>query len=159
MGGPGSGGKPDLAKQRRVSELRSQGLTLAEIGRRLGLSRQLVHHHLKGAGMAGRRPLLVRCSKCSAAITAGHHAVGRNHPALCLACLAKRPDSPFGGRLKACRLAAGLTAAQLAARCGVPAEAIRAVERAACRPRWERVARLIRALGPDLVTLGLVEEG
>jgi DNA-binding XRE family transcriptional regulator len=108
------------------------------------------------AGRVGRRPLRGRCGECSAAITAGHLAVGRNRPALCLACLAERPDAPFSVRLKACRLAAGLTAEQLAARSGVPAYAIPAVERGACWPRWERVARLVRALRADLVTLGLV---
>ena len=45
---------------------------------------------------------------------------------------------------------------RLADLAGVPAHAIRAVERGACWPRWERVARLIRALGADLVTLGLI---
>jgi DNA-binding XRE family transcriptional regulator len=108
-------------------------------------------------GGAAQLPIVVRCSGCSAAITAGHHAVGLNRLALCLACPAERPDAPFGVRLKACRLAAGLTADQLAALTGVSAHAIRAVERGACWPRWERVARLIRALGADLVTLGLVD--
>ena len=87
----------------------------------------------------------------------GHHTIEHNRRPLCLGCLAKHPDAPFGVRLKACRLAAGLTAEQLAARSGVPAHAIRSVERGACWPRWGRVARLIRALGPDLVTLGLVD--
>jgi hypothetical protein len=68
MGGPGGGGRPDRAKQRRVAELRTEGLTLAEIGRRLGLSRQLVYHHRKAAGMAGPRRGIVRCCECAAAI-------------------------------------------------------------------------------------------
>ena len=157
MGGLGSGGSPDRRRQRQVARLRAQGLTLAEIGRRLGLSRQLVHHHLKAAGMAGPRRGTVRCCECGAAIASGHHTIAYNREPLCLACLEEHPDVPFGRRLKACRLAAGLTAEQLAACSGVPAHAIRAVERGGCWPRWERLAKLIRALGPEVVTLGLVD--
>jgi DNA-binding XRE family transcriptional regulator len=157
MGGPGSGGTPDRRRQHQVAELRAEGLTLAAIGRRLGLSRQLVHHHLKAAGLAGPRRGTVRCCACAAAIATGHHTIEYNREPLCLACLERRPDAPFGRRLKACRLAAGLTVEQLADRSGVPAPAIRAVERGACWPRWGRLARLIRALGPELETLGLVD--
>jgi hypothetical protein len=143
MGGPASGRKPDRHKQRRVSALRRQGLTLAEIGRRLGLSRQLVHRHLKAAGMAGPRRGVVRCCACAVVIATGHHTIEYNRRPLCLACLAEHPEAPFGRRLKGCRLAAGLTAEQLSARSGVPTGSIRAVERGACWPRWGRVARLI----------------
>jgi hypothetical protein len=45
MGGPNSGGRPDRGARRRVGDLRAQGLALAAIGRRLGLSRQHVHHY------------------------------------------------------------------------------------------------------------------
>ena len=157
MGGPGSGSKPDRRKQRQVPELRAGGLTLAEIGRRLGLSRQLVHHHLKAAGLAGPRRGTVRCCAYATVITTGHHTIEHNCRPLCLGCLARRPEVPFGRRLKAYRLAAGLTAEQLATRSGVPAHAIRAIERGTRWPRWETVARLICAVGPDLVTLGLVD--
>jgi transcriptional regulator with XRE-family HTH domain len=159
MGGPGSGGTPDRRRQHQVTRLRALGLTLEDIGRRLGLSRQLVHHHLKAAGMAVPRRGTVRCCQCGALIATGHHTIEYNRRPLCLACLEEHPDVPFGRRVKACRLAAGLTAGQLAALSGVPAHAIRAVERGGCWPRWERLARLIRGLGPELVTLGLVEEG
>jgi hypothetical protein len=98
----------------------------------------------------------VRCCECAAAIATGHHTIESNRRPLCLACLAKHPDAPFGRRLKACRLAPGLTAEQLAAQSGVPSGPIRSVERGVCWPRWERVARLVRALGAELVTLGLV---
>jgi transcriptional regulator with XRE-family HTH domain len=87
----------------------------------------------------------------------GHHTVERNLVPLCLACLAKRPASPFGARLKACRLAAGLTVEKLAAHSGVPAHVIRGSEAAGRCPRWERLVKLIRVLGADLVTLGLVD--
>jgi hypothetical protein len=49
-GGLGSGPRPDPWRRRRAAELRARGLTLAEIGRRLGLSRQLVHYYVRLAG-------------------------------------------------------------------------------------------------------------
>jgi DNA-binding XRE family transcriptional regulator len=159
MGGPGSGGTPDRRRQRQVAELRAEGLTLAAIGRRLGLSRQLVHHHPREAGMAGPRRGTVGCCECAAVIATGHHTIEYHREPLCLTCLEKCPEVPFARRLKACRLAVGLTADRLAALVGVPAYAVRAWERGGCWPRWERLARLIRALGPDSVMLGVVEQG
>ena len=50
MGGPGSGPRPDAWRRRRVAELRARGLTLPEIGRRFGLSKQLVHYYVRLAG-------------------------------------------------------------------------------------------------------------
>jgi DNA-binding XRE family transcriptional regulator len=157
MGGPGSGARRDPARGRRVVELRRQGLTLAQIGRRLYMSRQLVHYYAAAAGLNGPRRGTVHCCDCQAVIATGHHTIEYNRRPLCLACLEKRPDAPFGRRLKACRLAAGLTVDRLAGLAGVPAHAIRVMERGGCWPRWERLVRLIRALGPELVTLGLVD--
>jgi hypothetical protein len=42
------GGLPDRARHRRVARLRARGLTLTEIGRRLGVSRQRVSRILQG---------------------------------------------------------------------------------------------------------------
>jgi lambda repressor-like predicted transcriptional regulator len=46
MGGVNSGPKPNLDRWRRMAELRRQGLTLSEIGRRFGVSKQAVHYAL-----------------------------------------------------------------------------------------------------------------
>ena len=43
-------GGPDPWRRRRVAELRARGLTLPEIGRRLCLSKQLVHYYVRLAG-------------------------------------------------------------------------------------------------------------
>jgi DNA-binding transcriptional regulator YiaG len=122
------------------------------------MSRQLVHHYA-AAGLTGPRRGTVRCCECQAVIATGHHTIEYNRDPLCLACLEKRPDVPFGRRLKACRLARGLTSDRLAQLAGVPAPTLRAWERGASWPRWERLATLIRVLGAELVTLGLVEQG
>jgi hypothetical protein len=37
VGNENGGRRPDLKRRRQVAELRAQGLSLAEIGRRLGL--------------------------------------------------------------------------------------------------------------------------
>jgi hypothetical protein len=50
------GRKPNLARREQAAELRKQGLTLQEIGKRLGgISRQAVHHLLRGHGTANGR--------------------------------------------------------------------------------------------------------
>jgi DNA-binding transcriptional regulator YiaG len=120
------------------------------------MSRQLVHYHAAAAGLAGPRRGTVRCCECETVIATGHHTIEYNRRALCLACLEKRPDVPFSRRLKACRLARGLTADKLASLAGIPVHAVRAWEQGACWPRWERLARLVRVLGAELVTLGVV---
>src|SRR5262245_40259007 len=131
MGGPGGGARRDPARGRRVVELRRQGLTLAEIGRRLHMSRQLVHYHAVTAGLAGPRRGTVGCCECQTIIATGHHTIEYNRDPLCLACLEKCPEVPFSRRLKACRLARRLTADRLAKLAGAPAHAVRAWERAA----------------------------
>jgi hypothetical protein len=52
MGGPGSGWKPG-ARQRRAAVLRARGLSLAAVGRALGVSKQAAHQLL---GYRGPRP-------------------------------------------------------------------------------------------------------
>jgi hypothetical protein len=120
MGGPGSGPRPAPWRRRHVAGLRARGLTLPEIGRRLGLSRQLVHYY---AGLAGGPPGRVACcGACRAGIAAGFRRLIDAVPAYCLHCLPA--DAPVGVRLKAHRLAAGLTLGALAARCGIPYSSI-----------------------------------
>jgi hypothetical protein len=50
------GRKPNLERRRQAAELRRQGLTLEEIGRRLGgISRQAVHQLLRHGAANGRK--------------------------------------------------------------------------------------------------------
>jgi transcriptional regulator with XRE-family HTH domain len=79
-----------------------------------------------------------------------------NKHVLCLSCLAKKPDAAFGQRLKAFRLAAGLTQKQLSMRSGVPDGIIGGLEQRAHRsPGWTHLVALMKVLGAGLVTLGL----
>jgi len=61
----------------------------------------------------------IRCRKCQSLITRMRLVHDSNIPVWCLACLAKHPKASFRQRLKAYRLAAGLTLAALAKRCSV----------------------------------------
>jgi transcriptional regulator with XRE-family HTH domain len=70
---------------------------------------------------------------------------------LCLSCLTRRPGATFGERLKAHRLAAGLTLEALAARCGMPYQCLSTYERGAQEPAWGNLVRLVGALGPGLL--------
>ena len=91
---------------------------------------------------------------CEQARTLGNYNVG----AYCLACLAKHPGASFGQRLLACRVAAGLTLRQLAARTGTTFQQLNGYEQDVVSPAWDTLAKQIRVLGPGLVTLGLVDD-
>jgi DNA-binding XRE family transcriptional regulator len=149
-----SGRRPDAKRRAEIARLHGGGLTMAEIGRRLGISRQAVCEAL----IRLRHPLplpAVACAGCAAPIASAGALPSDDGHALCLGCLAARPDVPFGVRLKAFRLAAGWTKAQLAERANVTAMTIHHYETGAREPRWRQLAPLVCALGPGLVTLGL----
>jgi transcriptional regulator with XRE-family HTH domain len=153
-----SGRKPNMKRRAEIARLRARGLSLAEIGRRTGMSKQGVHEALAFQ----RRPLTPRdvaCAGCHASIPSAGALPSDAGQALCLTCLRRRPNAPFGLRLKAFRLAAGLMKAELADRVGVSSMAIHHYESGAREPRWSQLAPLVRALGPGLVTLGLTEAG
>jgi transcriptional regulator with XRE-family HTH domain len=78
----------------------------------------------------------------------------RDATALCLACLRQRPHTPFGLRLQAVRLAAGLTLAELSRRSGVSAPSLRTYERGQTFPSASPLRRLLRTLGSDLLAEG-----
>jgi hypothetical protein len=80
---------------------------LAEIGRELGITRQRVQRVLKLTSTIRLVP--IRCTECGKVITQLSGVAHNNRAVLCLACLAKHPQAKFGQRLKALRLAAGLT--------------------------------------------------
>jgi DNA-binding transcriptional regulator YiaG len=150
MGGPGSGAGRDPGRRRQILELRAARLSTAEIARRLGMTPQLVHHHLKKAGAVTPRQGLVRCRACGGRVAAGRHGILHNRPTLCLPCLAECPAAPFADRLRSHRLGAGLTQAELARRSGVAERKIAGYERGEARPAATNLARLAGVLGPGL---------
>jgi transcriptional regulator with XRE-family HTH domain len=131
-----------------MARLRKDGLTFAEIGRRLGVTRQCVQHMLVSAGTASARP--VACRRCGAVVV--RHLPGNQPPpsVLCPACLALRAKATFADCLLTFRLAAGLTRTELARQAGFRYDAITRYESGATKPRPPQMARLVRVLGPGL---------
>jgi transcriptional regulator with XRE-family HTH domain len=139
MGGSGSGRRPDWPRRRRVLALRARGLTFAEIGRRVGITREAARQLVHKA--AGPHP----CACCAAPLPLGSRG---GH---CLACAVADPFRPWAERLRALRRAAGLTQTELAARAGVSASTLFNYERGRGRPRPSRLTGLAGVLGPGLL--------
>ena len=144
MGGRGSGRRPDHRRRRQAEELRRQGLTFVEIGRRLGITPLAARRLVLLA--AGRRPGDPRpCSACSAPLPRGSRG-GR-----CPAWVAADPAAAFPERLRALRQAAGLTRRELATQAGMGVGTLAAYEQGRRRPVPQTLADLARVLGPGLV--------
>jgi transcriptional regulator with XRE-family HTH domain len=151
MGGPNSGRRPDEGRRQQILELRARGLTLAEIGRRLGISRQAVQATLKETGLSLPRRGRVHCRACGREVLNGEYRIECNGPVLCRPCLAENPETPFGQRLRSLRLAAGLTQAALAERAGLAVGSVRDYERGRDEPRWGSLVKLLAVLGRGLL--------
>jgi transcriptional regulator with XRE-family HTH domain len=149
------GRKPNLKRRERIWRLRAAGLTLSQIGKRLGVSRQAVHNMLQGIERSRTRSRSVPCAACGQAIVSAGALPSDAATALCLDCLGKRPEAPFGQRLKAYRLAAGLTKAELAVRCGLGRDAARKYEDQGVLPLVPTALRLVESLGVTPEDLGL----
>ncbi len=148
-----SGQKPNLLRRRRILALRDRGLSLSEIGRRLGVSKQCVHATLR---MIRQPPpeRFVPCAACAATIRSPGSLPNDAGRALCLPCLAARPDTEFGVRLKSLRLVTGMTKAALAHHIGASRKQIDAYERGVNFPRLPTRERLAQALGSALLLRG-----
>jgi len=96
----------------------------------------------------------VTCRECGGVIL--EHPTGTNPPAptYCLACLAHHPETPFPERLRAFRLAAGLSQEQLAARAGLSRWSVGSWERNEANPAHAMLLALARVLGEGLMTTG-----
>jgi hypothetical protein len=137
--------------------MRDRGLSFAEIeiGRRLDISREGARYLLSVTRPRAPRPRPdLRCAACRRAIP-GSGATGRTADAVyCLACLGEMPEATFAQRLRSLRVARGLTRPALAREAGVSVPLLSLHERDLVQPRPVTVARLVRVLGPGLVSDG-----
>jgi hypothetical protein len=105
------------------------------------------------AGPHGRggQPQPACCASCQKKVAAADILGSGISAPLCLPCLRRRPGATFAQRLIACRLAAGLSRGQLAARVGGSENTILRYESGANVPGQARLLALVRALGEDLL--------
>jgi transcriptional regulator with XRE-family HTH domain len=151
VGGLGSGRPRNESRRREAVRLRTEGLTLVEIGRRLGVTRQRVEQILRAIDR--ERVRRVTCRVCGCAATPPGAAPNDVTEVLCLTCLAQDTEAPFAERLKSCRTAAGLRRNELAPQVGLTVQTLRVYESGAREPHWQQVTQLVRVLGPALLPL------
>jgi transcriptional regulator with XRE-family HTH domain len=137
-----SGRKPKWERRRQAARLRARGLSLAEVGRRLGVCKQGAACLLRPV----RQTPAVACAGCGTAIVSVGALPRDAGTALCLPCLARHCGAGFGQRLKSFRLAAGLLQIELSRKARVWQEMIQRYEQGRNRPRPTTIARLARAL-------------
>lgn len=139
-------------RRQKILRLRAKGLSLQTIADDLGVTRQFVQRTLTLTGST--RVVPIRCQECDALITRMRTVYDNHIPVWCLGCLARHPRAAFAQRLRAYRLAAGMTRRELAIKAGVSATSIVEYERGNKVPRLENLTKLTRVLGSGLVVLG-----
>jgi hypothetical protein len=154
MGGLGSGVQAKPHQREAMARLRAQGLTYRAIGHRLRLSDVCVRVTLLKMGLRSLERVPVRCASCGLVAGKMHLRGRRFGPVVCLSCLDQRPDATFAQRLKACRVAAGLTLPEVAQQSGVALGALHRYMINFCYPRRTTLAKLIGVLGPRLLPPG-----
>jgi hypothetical protein len=147
-----------VERRAQAVALRSKGLSLREIGQRLGgLSRQGVAYLLTTHPSAHTKG--VRCSACAACITARCFRRRTLGDALCRSCLASHPGASYALRLRSLRLAAGWSRTELAVAAAVTEARIKAYEEGTAKPHERTRSLLAKALGaPDLEQFGEEED-
>jgi DNA-binding XRE family transcriptional regulator len=125
-----------------------EGRSLAQIAAALRVSCRRARCVLREAGVAGLA--VVHCANCDREIARGRPGLQGREAVLCLDCLAARPEAPFAQRLRAYRLAAGLTQDELAERASRSPTSIWQYEQGEAMPRAGTLARLVEVLGPGL---------
>src|SRR2546426_514853 len=121
------GRRPDHALRKLVTELRGRGLSMAEVARQLGVSRQAVFSLIRYADLSC--PQGVPCTACHVLIPTPAPRPEDSPGALCLRCLERTPGVTTAQRLRAYRLAAGLSRADVAWLAGLPSGAVQYAER------------------------------
>ena len=143
-----SGRKRDEARRRLIASLRGQGWSMGQIADQLGVSRQAVHRVVHEDPL--RKHILIRCRDCRKPILSPGALPRDDLDASCLRCALRDHSITFGQRLRAFRLAAGLTQTELAGRAGVDRVLIHCYESETCKPKRQNAIRLARVLGKGI---------
>jgi DNA-binding XRE family transcriptional regulator len=149
------GKQPDEKLRQRIVKFRGLGLSFGLIAKRLKCSRQTVHEIWKRtSGVDGSA---LHCQECRADILKDNgRTPGRwlnNGAVFCLDCLAKHPEATFGQRLKAHRLAAGMTLRDLSRKIGLGRTQLSRYERGAVCATRPSLVKLLRVFGVALVNV------
>lgn len=153
---PKHSASPDHKRRRLIASLRAKGLTYAAIGKRLGVTHQSVFNIINGEKRINAR--VVGCKECGEVIARGALANKTAQGVFCLSCLARHPQTPFRQRLRAYRVAAGMTRRELAQRAGVKVENVEYYEGTSSGgPQRSKVRPLVQVLGARILGLGVDE--
>jgi len=150
------GAKPDLNLRQQAIELHRQGLSLWQIARRLHTSRQRIHHTLRKAGVdtsTAGVPLRLLCYRCRKPVNDRVIFLRNNGRVPCLACLKQMPKARFGIRIKAYRVAAGLSQQELAEAAGISLGHLAHYEQTRDVPPWRTLGKLVVVLGVGLLVV------
>jgi transcriptional regulator with XRE-family HTH domain len=139
--------------RRTVAELRARGWTLRRIAEQMGVTHQNVAHLLKAGGAVSAERAIC-CQDCGAVLLAQPHGAAVGVSAWCLDCLGRHPEAPFGERLKAFRLAVGLSQRQLESHTGVDHRTVAGLEAGRVRLTPPLREALVRCFGLALVPGG-----
>jgi hypothetical protein len=96
-------------------------------------------------------PRFFTCAGCRVKVVSRAADPSDSDVVFCLPCLGKRPEATFSQRLRALRLAAGLSRGAVARRAGVSWFSVERYELGGRQPRRPQLARLVRVLGPELI--------
>jgi transcriptional regulator with XRE-family HTH domain len=144
-----SGRKPNFERRGRIIELRAEGMSYVQIARLVGVSSECVRQTINPKPRL--RSICVRCRECRGQVNSAGAVPRDDCDVLCLLCISRQPEVPFGEYLKAFRLEAGLKIVDLARKVGLKANVITSYEHGRVgAPSWQNLVRLFQALGVQL---------
>jgi transcriptional regulator with XRE-family HTH domain len=148
-------GRPrNTEKHSLVIGLAAQGLSRRQIAEQVGITPEWVRCILAHHGLFVSLRIL-KCVQCGCPVANGRKAgTGKRHPQLlCANCLRRCPNLAFGERLRALRLSANLSRAELGRRSNLSRALIGNYERGEALPTQQSAHKLAHGLGISLYEL------
>jgi transcriptional regulator with XRE-family HTH domain len=143
-----SGRRPNFERRNRIFELRAEGMSYIQIARLVGVTSECVRQTVNPKPRARS---CVHCRECGGQINPAGAVPRDDGDVLCLPCISRQPDVPFGEYLKAFRLEGGLKIVDLSRKVGLQPNVITSYEHGRVgAPSWQNLVRLFQALGVQL---------